>query len=59
MVRYFLCSNEQPLQFTAEVMRNFWPLLYDKVCLPLLLELLWVGMGQVDIWYMKNVLKGK
>lgn len=32
MVRYFLCSNEQPLQFTAEVMRNFWPHMIRFVC---------------------------
>lgn len=38
MVRYFLCSNEQHLQFAAEVVRNFWPLLQDKVCLLLPLE---------------------
>lgn len=38
MVRYFLCSNEQPLQFTAEVMRNFLSLLHDEVYLQLLLE---------------------
>lgn len=38
MVRYFLCSNEQPLQFTAEVMRNFRSLLHDEVYLQLLLE---------------------
>lgn len=38
MVRYFLCSNEQPLQFTAKVMRNFASLLPDEVYLQLLPE---------------------
>lgn len=33
MVRYFLCSNEQPLHFTAKLMINFSP---DDVCLQLL-----------------------
>lgn len=38
MVRYFLCSNEQPLQFISKVMRNFLSLLHDEVYLQLLLE---------------------
>lgn len=38
MVRYFLCSNEQPLQFTAEVMRNFLSLLHDELYLLTRLE---------------------
>lgn len=32
MVRYFLCSNEQPLQFTAKVMRNFHFYVMRYIC---------------------------
>lgn len=32
MVRYFLCSNELPLQFTVEVMRNFPCFLHYFFC---------------------------
>lgn len=32
MVRYFLCSNELPLQFTVEVMRNFPRFLHYFFC---------------------------
>lgn len=61
MVRYFLRSNEQPLQFTAEVMRNFLSFTWQGLSVATVggQKRFIGGMGHVDIWFMKNDLKRK
>lgn len=54
MVRYFSSPNEQHLQCTAEVMRNFWPLLHDEVYLQLLFSSDKVNRWAGTRWHLVN-----